>query len=71
MAAQYMEALGTPKTADVKPAEKETDHASDYSQLPGGGEYEYTLDATYYVGEECGRWILNEDKSFTKIEESE
>jgi len=40
----------------------------DWKELPGGGDYEYTSDATYYSGEECGKWLLNEDKSFTRIE---
>jgi hypothetical protein len=40
----------------------------DWNGLPGGGDYEYTSDATYYTGEECGKWLLNEDKSFTRIE---
>jgi hypothetical protein len=66
-AALYMDALGPATTeASHEPMGTET-HASDYSQLPGGGEYEYTPDATYYVGPTCGRWILNEDKSFTRL----
>ena len=69
MAALHMDAL-TPMV-EGEETEQTNNHASDYSQLPGGGEYEYTLDATYYVGEECGRWILNEDKSFTKIDEND
>ena len=40
----------------------------DWNGLPGGGDYEYTSDATYYIGEKCGKWLLNEDKSFTRIE---
>ena len=40
----------------------------DWNGLPGGGDYEYTSDATYYSGEKCGKWLLNEDKSFTRIE---
>ena len=40
----------------------------DWNELPGGGDYEYTSDATYYSGENCGKWLLNEDKSFTRIE---
>jgi len=40
----------------------------DWNELPGGGDYEYTSDATYYYGERCGKWLLNEDKSFTRIE---
>ena len=67
MAAQYMDALGTPET--VEPSPDASTHAADYSQLPGGGEYEYTAEGTFYVGETCGRWILNEDKSFTKLPE--
>ena len=71
MAAKYMDALEPASNDEGEVEIGEYRHASDYSQLPGGGEYEYTLDATYYVGEECGRWILNEDKSFTKLEESD
>jgi len=41
---------------------------ADWSGLPGGGDYDYTSDATYYSGETCGKWLLNEDKSFTRIE---
>jgi len=67
MAAQYMDALGTVATEPNPEASEGQTHAADYSQLPGGGEYEYTPDATYYVGESCGRWILNEDKTFTRL----
>ena len=59
----HMAALGAVEPA----AASEQERAEDYSKLPGGGEYEYTAEATYYVGPTCGRWILNEDKSFTKI----
>ena len=67
LAAKHMAALGAvePQT----PAQQE--RVEDYSKLPGGGEYEYTAEATYYVGPTCGRWILNEDKSFTKIPDEE
>ena len=61
MAAQHMAALGVP----AQTASEE--RVADYSQLPGGGEYEYTADGTFYVGATCGRWRLNEDKSFTKL----
>ncbi|MEC7989146.1 MAG: CARDB domain-containing protein, partial [Candidatus Thermoplasmatota archaeon] len=64
MAAQHMAALGVPAT----PVAAE-ERVADYSQLPGGGDYEYTADGTFYVGETCGRWRLNEDKSFTKLNE--
>ena len=59
MAAKHMAALGVPETAEER--------VEGYAQLPGGGEYEYTAEATFYVGETCGRWRLNEDKSFTRI----
>ena len=62
-AAMHMAALGVPEAVADSPQER----AEDYSKLPGGGQYEYTADATYYVGPSCGRWILNEDKSFTKM----
>ena len=64
-AAKYFDALGGVDEPSTDGEEETT--VSDYSKLPGGGEYEYTADATYYVGETCGRWRLNEDKSFTKI----
>ncbi len=63
VAAMHMAALG----AAEPEAASEQERVEDYSKLPGGGEYEYTAEATYYVGPTCGRWILNEDKSFTKI----
>lgn len=64
MAAQHMAALGVPPTPVVA-----EERVADYSQLPGGGDYEYTAEGTFYVGETCGRWRLNEDKSFTKLNE--
>ena len=63
MAAMHMAALGASPTPSPPVEEK----AEDYSKLPGGGEYEYTAEGTFYVGPTCGRWRLNEDKSFTKI----
>ncbi len=66
MAAQYLQALG-PATP-IEPEETDaTRHVSDYSQLPGGGEYEYTPEGTFYIGASCGRWRLNDDKSFTRL----
>ena len=64
VAAKYFDALG-----GSAPEENGLETVEDYSKLPGGGEYEYTPDGTFYVGETCGRWTLNEDKSFTKISE--
>ena len=64
MAAKHFAALGVTKTEP----EANSVHVDDYSQLPGGGAYEYTADGTFYVGEEpVGKWRLNEDKSFTKL----
>ena len=60
-AAQAMAALGVLSNIE--------DRVEDYSKLPGGGEYEYTADATYYVGPTCGRWRLNDDKSFTRLKD--
>ena len=59
MAAKHMAALGVPETAEER--------VEGYAQLPGGGEYEYTAEGTFYVGETCGRWRLNDDKSFTRL----
>jgi len=67
MAAKYMDALGVATAAPE--ANEEEVRVEDYSHLPGGGAYEYTAEGTFYVGETCGRWVLNEDKSFTKISE--
>ena len=55
-----------PSTNEVANAEKT--FARDYTELPGGGEYEYTAEGTFYVGSTCGRWILNDDNSFSKVE---
>ena len=61
MAAKHMAALGVPESAEER--------VEGYAQLPGGGEYEYTAEGTFYVGETCGRWRLNDDKSFTRLPE--
>ena len=58
-AAKHMAALGLPSVVEER--------VEDYSKLPGGGDYEYTADGTYYVGPTCGRWRLNDDKSFTRL----
>ena len=39
-----------------------------YESLPGGGEYEYLGEGTFYSGEGIGKWKLEENGSFTKIE---
>ena len=39
-----------------------------YESLPPGGDYEYLSDGTFYSGVGIGRWKLEQDGSFTKIE---
>ena len=34
---------------------------------PGGGDYEYTAEATIYHGEAVGRWKLRDDGSFERV----
>lgn len=64
MAAAHFDALGS----GPQGTPEEEHHVADYTQLPGGGDYEYTDEGTFYVLPEGGeRWRLNEDKSFTKV----
>ena len=64
MAAAHFDALGS----GPRGTPEEEHHVADYTQLPGGGDYEYTDEGTFYVVPEGGeRWRLNEDKSFTKV----
>ena len=30
--------------------------ASDHTELPGGGEYDYATEGTHYEGDGIGRW---------------
>ena len=39
-----------------------------YESLPPGGEYEYQSEGTFYTGSGIGKWKLEEDGTFTKIE---
>ena len=39
-----------------------------FENLPSGGEYVYLAEGTFYSGESCGRWLLEEDGSFTNVE---
>jgi len=55
-------AVATPQGPEVG------DSASDYTQLPGGGEYHYEESQTFYSGLLCGTWKQNPDKSFTRIQ---
>ena len=38
----------------------------DYTQLPGGGDYQYEGGQTIYSGSMCGTWKQNPDESFTR-----
>jgi hypothetical protein len=42
--------------------------AKTFTDLPAGGEYEYLTEATIYSGPEIGKWRLEDDQSFTKVE---
>jgi len=64
MAAAHFDALGPGPEA----TSDDTSHAADYTHLPGGGDYEYTDEGTFYVVPGHNeRWRLNDDKSFTKV----
>ena len=39
-----------------------------YESLPAGGDYEYLNEGTFYTGDGIGKWKLEDDGSFTKIE---
>ena len=39
-----------------------------YESLPAGGDYEYLNEGTFYTGNGIGKWKLEDDGSFTKIE---
>ena len=41
---------------------------SSYEYLPGGGQYDYSTGQTIYSGKDIGRWKLEDDGSFTKLE---
>jgi len=64
MAAAHFDALGPGPEATSDDAS----HVADYTHLPGGGDYEYTDEGTFYVVPgQNERWRLNDDKSFTKV----
>jgi hypothetical protein len=48
--------------------EPQPEKVPSFESLPGGGDYEYLGEGTYYSGENIGRWKLEEDGSFTKQE---
>tara|TARA_B100001094_G_scaffold623_1_gene619 strand:+ start:5101 stop:9696 length:4596 start_codon:yes stop_codon:yes gene_type:complete len=48
--------------------ENTSERVASWSELPSGGEYDYTAEGTFYAGSECGRWMLLEDGQFEKVE---
>jgi len=48
--------------------EPQPEKVPSFESLPGGGDYEYLGEGTYYSGENIGRWKLEDDGSFTKQE---
>ena len=59
-AASALDVLIKDKTDDVN-------RISGWEELPPGGEYEYELDTTIYKTSDGDKWVMNDDKSFTKI----
>ncbi len=39
-----------------------------FESLPSGGEYEYRGEGTFYSGDSIGKWKLEDDGSFSKLE---
>ncbi len=46
----------------------EPERVAGWEGLPAGGEYDYTAEGTFYVGETCGKWKLLDDGQFEKVE---
>ena len=68
-AADISDAMAKLKLADLPGKEKQQpESVPSYDSLPGGGEYEYLGEGTFYSGEKIGRWKLEDDGSFTKLE---
>ena len=42
------------------------ERVASWEELPPGGEYDYTAEGTFYVGDACGTWKLLEDGQFEK-----
>ncbi|MGA0331764.1 MAG: CARDB domain-containing protein [Candidatus Poseidoniaceae archaeon] len=47
---------------------KEVERVASWESLPAGGDYDYTTEGTFYVGETCGKWKLLDDGQFEKME---
>ena len=41
--------------------------AADHTELPGGGDYDYSTEGTHYEGDGIGRWKLRDDGSFERV----
>ena len=59
-AAQFAALDALTPTVDVE-------RVASWENLPAGGEYDYTADGTFYVGDEIGRWKLLDDGQFEKV----
>ena len=54
---------------DTLPGRKQEEvTVASYKALPPGGEYEYLSEGTFYHGDGIGRWKLEQNGTFTKIE---
>ena len=59
-AAQFAALDALTPTANVE-------RVSSWEELPAGGEYDYTAEGTFYVGDACGSWKLLDDGQFEKV----
>ena len=53
---------------DTLPGNNQPQKVPSYESLPAGGDYDYTAEGTFYIGFAIGKWKLEDDGSFTKIE---
>ena len=51
----------------IKDKADNVNRISGWEELPPGGEYEYELDTTIYKTPNGDKWVMNDDKSFTKM----
>ena len=51
----------------IKDKADNVNRISGWEELPPGGEYEYGLDTTIYKTPNGDKWVMNDDKSFTKM----
>lgn len=51
----------------IKNKESTKERISGWEELPLGGEYEYELEKTIYNTPDGDRWLMNDDKSFSKL----